>query len=76
MSEQRAWDVVVVGAGSSGAGLAARLSEDPARQVQLLEAGRTTDRPTRRPRCTPMTSSRSSTSPASPNTGGSGSRPG
>src|ERR1700712_3187279 len=32
-------DVVVVGAGPSGAALAARLSEDPARRVVLLEAG-------------------------------------
>jgi choline dehydrogenase len=32
-------DVVVVGAGSSGAALAARLSDDPARHVVLLEAG-------------------------------------
>ena len=36
---RESYDVIVVGAGASGCALAARLAEDPARKVLLVDAG-------------------------------------
>src|SRR5215467_4184063 len=46
----QSWDVVVVGAGSAGCVVAARLTEDPHLRVLLVEAGPDFPSPSSRPR--------------------------
>ena len=52
---EREYDYVIVGAGSSGATLAARLTEDAGTSVLCWRRGRISARPTRRRRCAART---------------------
>jgi choline dehydrogenase len=60
-------DVIIVGAGSAGSVLAARLSEDPQRSVLLLEAGPSCSALTRLPAEIRHVSSMAATVPGHPN---------